>query len=60
MYMDTNLDPGQYTFTDDDMRNFLRRELNVTTLDGVDYFGGKALFGMKEIDTNASLEIQNY
>ena len=58
MYMDTNLDPTQHSFTDDDMRNFLRRELNVTTLDGVDYFGGKALFGMKEIDTNASVEIQ--
>ncbi len=58
MYMDSNLDPNQHAFTRDDMRNFLRRELKTTTLDGVDYFGGQALYGMQEIDTNASLEIQ--
>ena len=58
MYMDSNLDPSQHVFTRDDMRNFLRRELKTTTLDGVDYFGGQALYGMQEVDTSASIEIQ--
>mgnify|MGYP003108646280 FL=1 len=58
MYNDTGLDPNQYTFTREDMKMFLNRELQTTNFGGVTYFGGEAYYGSQEIDTTASLEFQ--
>tara|TARA_R100000458_G_C8268963_1_gene243776 strand:+ start:235 stop:2292 length:2058 start_codon:yes stop_codon:yes gene_type:complete len=45
-------------YTDDIMKAWLAKELNVTPSGGTDYFNGQAMFGEKEIDTNFGSELK--
>jgi hypothetical protein len=57
MINDMNADPNT-VFSDDDMKAWLAKELNVDMSGNTTYFGGEAMFGEKAIDTNASTLLQ--
>jgi|21_taG_2_1085346.scaffolds.fasta_scaffold00346_3 hypothetical protein len=57
MINDMNADPNT-VFSDDDMKAWLAKELNVDMSGKTTYFGGEAMFGEKAIDTNASTLLQ--
>ena len=57
MWNDHNA-PSGTQYTDDIMKSWLAKELNVTSSGGIDYFDGQAIFGEKEIDTNFGTELK--
>ena len=52
-------DPQAYmnALNDQDIRNWVSKELNYTEDGGIGYFGDKAIYGEKEIDTEFSTEL---
>jgi len=58
MINDGNLNPNT-RFTRDEMKNYLKRELQATEFNGITYFQGKPYYGEQEVELDAAGEINN-
>ena len=55
--MEADLGQSRNTFSDQDVRNWLAGELAYTVSGGVGYFGDKAYYGEKDIETDYATEL---